>query len=307
MMMEHEEDAILNPKRRGLGRGLEALFEDEEGVYPQADPEGHTPGIQRRVLSVGELIPCPLQPRRTFDDAALQELAESISSHGVLQPLLVRPSPEDSGQYEIIAGERRWRASQKAQLHELPVVIRELTDSECLEIALIENLQRENLNPMEEARGFRRLMDEFQHTQEKMAATIGKSRSHIANTLRLNTLPDDVQTLVSDGKLSAGHARALVGTNDPSAFAQQIVSKGLNVRQTEKLVTGGKVKKPKAKKAKPEKNIDTLALEEEISNLLGLMVTIDVRGNAGAGKLSIEFENLDQLDDVLRRLSRHPA
>lgn len=298
----------LNPRRRGLGRGLNALFEDEEGVYPQADADGHTPGAQRRIIGIDQLEPGEFQPRRDFDPESLDHLAESIAAHGILQPLLVRPKPDFPDTYEIIAGERRWRAAQKAQIHEIPAIIRELSDQEALEIALIENLQREDLNPLDESYGYKRLMDEFGHTQEKLAGALGKSRSHIANMMRLLNLPEGVQSYVREGKLSAGHARALVTADDADALARKIISQGLSVRQAEKLAASAQdsQKQSRKKAKKPEKDVDTRALEEEMSNILGMQVTLDVK-DGKSGTLKIDYASLDQLDEVLHRLSHNPG
>ena len=298
-----------DPKLRGLGRGLNALFEDEEGVYPQADMEGHTPGRKREMVSVSQLQPGKLQPRHVFDDEKIAELAESIKQHGVLQPLLVRRDPHVDDQYEIIGGERRWRASQKAQLHEVPVIVLELDDTQALEIALIENLQREDLNPIDEALGYQKLMEDYGHTQEKLAEALGKSRSHIANMVRLLKLPPGVQEMVADNGLSMGHARALITANDPEGLAKAVLAKGLSVRETEALANemSDKPKKASAKKSKKTgKDADTLALESEVSNALGMNVSIDSK-NGKAGKLTIDFKSLDQLDELLHRLSHFPG
>ena len=303
------EEKPVDSKKRGLGRGLNALFEDEEGVYPQADPDGHTPGAERTMVGLDQLEPGTYQPRRNFNDESLKELAESISVHGVLQPLVVRKKPGFDGTFEIIAGERRWRASQIAQLHEVPVIIKELNDEQALEIALIENLQREDLNPIDEARGYKQLVEEFGHTQEKAAAILGKSRSHVANMMRLLMLPSKVLEMLKDGKLTMGHARTLITADDPEALAKMIVEQGLSVRAAEQLAAdfaAGKAVKGK-KKAKAAKDVDTVALEEEVSNSLGMKVTIDVKGNKGGGMMKIQYKSLDQLDEVLHRLSHFPG
>ncbi|MAH04338.1 MAG: chromosome partitioning protein ParB [Alphaproteobacteria bacterium] len=301
-----QDDKATN--KRGLGRGLSALFEDEEGIYPQADEFGHTPGLTRMELPIEQLNPGQFQPRKTFDQDALKQLAESVSTHGILQPILVRQLNDNGDSYEIIAGERRWRAAQLAQLHEVPVILAQMNDEEALEIALIENLQREDLNALEEAEGYQRLIDQFGHTQGKLAAVIGKSRSHIANTLRLLTLPENVQAFVNDGSLSAGHARALITAENPIELAKKVVNQGLSVRETERLAketktnyTTSEDKLSQAKKA--SKSADTLALEEELSNKLGLEVKIDLKGSQ-SGELKIRFKDYDQLDDVIHRLSQ---
>ncbi|MCB1720136.1 MAG: ParB/RepB/Spo0J family partition protein [Alphaproteobacteria bacterium] len=296
----------MDPKNRGLGRGLNALFEDDEGVYPQVDPEGHIQGRKRDMVGIDQLEPGPGQPRTIFRDGALDELSESIKLHGVLQPLLVREHGDNSGQYQIIAGERRWRAAQKAQLHEVPVIVLSITDAEAFEIALIENLQREDLDPIDEATGYQKLIDEHNYTQEKLAESLGKSRSHIANMMRLLQLPPKVQTLLSEGMISIGHARALITAENAQELAKIVISQNLSVRETEKLVADsqGRSKKSKVRAAKSTsaKDIDTLALEEDISTKLGMRVSIDSR-DGKSGKLNIQFKTLDQLDDLIRRLS----
>jgi ParB family transcriptional regulator, chromosome partitioning protein len=293
-----------DPRRRGLGRGLSALFGEEaqEGAPPPVD----TPAGGSRTIPIGQLHPGKYQPRREFDAESLSALTESIKAQGILQPLLVRRHPDIADAYEIIAGERRWRAAQAAQLHEVPVIIRELGDRETLEIALVENIQRQDLNPLEEAEGYRRLLEEFGHTQEDLARVVGKSRSHIANSLRLLTLPDSVRVMLNDGRLTAGHARALLNAGDPEGLAEEVAKRGLNVRQTEKLAKlakesasgTGTITAPAAKLA------DTAALERELTALLGLRVTIAFDGQGGA--LTIHYRTLEQLDDVLRRLSNAP-
>ncbi len=314
----------VEQKKRGLGRGLDALFQDarkeEEAFQPKmkrADEmvaavqqiqaqQANAPAGAQRKLAVDKMTPGKFQPRRHFDDAALDQLADSIGVHGVLQPILVRPL--SGTMFEIIAGERRWRAAQKAQLHEVPVVIQELTDKQALEIALIENLQREDLSAVEEAEGYQRLMDEFGHTQDALATQLGKSRSHVANTMRLLKLPQSVRSMIQNGSLSAGHARALIGAKNPEELADLIQRRGLNVRQIEALVqksTDGKLK-PNNKKAQRfiQKDVDVLALERLTSDKLGLNVTIDSVGPAG--RLTIEYKTLDQLDDLLARLGQTP-
>ncbi|MBW6505489.1 MAG: ParB/RepB/Spo0J family partition protein, partial [Rhodobacteraceae bacterium] len=232
-------------EKRGLGRGLSALMADVN-IAHERDPSAGARGRGELRLAVEKLVPNPDQPRRDFDAAALEELAGSIRAKGVIQPLLVRAHPTDPGLYEIVAGERRWRAAQMAQLHDVPVLLRELSDTEVLEVAIIENIQRADLNPIEEALSYRQLMDRFGHTQEKMAEALSKSRSHIANLLRLLQLPPEVQVWLREGKLTAGHARALVPTADPIAFASQVIAKGLSVRETERLA-----KAPATKPTRP--------------------------------------------------------
>jgi ParB family transcriptional regulator, chromosome partitioning protein len=244
----------------------------------------------------------PQQPRKHFDEAELNDLASSIRSHGVLQPILVRPIA--GGKYEIVAGERRWRAAQKAGLHSIPAVIRELNEVEVLEIAIVENVQRMDLNPIEEAQGFQALIDRFGRTQQEIADSVGKSRPHIANMLRLLSLPDDLQEMVRDGRLSSGHARAILTAPDPRGLAQKAISEGLNVREIERLAQIAKDEKhgPRVSSgaASDGKSADTRALEQSLSNALGVEVTITEKGTAG--ELKVSYKTLEQLDDVIRRL-----
>lgn len=288
---------IEEGKRRGLGRGLSALL----GDHPEEAADESPRAI--KTLPVELLHPGRFQPRRHFDEERIADLVESVREKGVLQPLLVRLDPEDDGSYEIIAGERRWRAAQVAQLHEVPVIVKEFSDREALEVALVENLQRQDLSALEEADGYRRLMDEFHHTQEDLAKAVGKSRSHVANTMRLLQLPDPIKAMLDEGQLSAGHARALLTADDPVKLAQQVVSKGLNVRQTEKLVQqparkdGTATRKP----ATEVKDPDTAALERDLQQILGLKVNVRFHGKGG--ELTIQYGSLEQLDDILHRLS----
>jgi ParB family chromosome partitioning protein len=239
-----------------------------------------------------------------MDDDSIEELSCSIAEKGILQPLLVRPLSDTNGPnfYEIIAGERRWRAAQKAKLHEVPVIIKDLNDQETLEIALIENLQRQDLSPLEEADGYQRLMQEFTHTQEVLAKVMGKSRSHVANTLRLLSLPESIKTMIDDGRLSAGHGRALLSANNLNKLIKIVLKQGLNVRQTEMLVKKANATEGTFAPQTPAKDPDTLALERDISDTLGLKV--DIKFNAGRGALTIHYNGLKQLDDILARLSR---
>jgi ParB family chromosome partitioning protein len=230
-----DESSQPHPAKRNLGRGLAALFGEEEGEYAE-----HGQSAAARSLPVGQLKPGSLQPRRNFDDEALEALVQSVREKGVLQPLLVRRVAGAGESFEIIAGERRWRAAQLANIHEVPVVVREMDDSEALEVALVENIQRQDLTPLEEAEGYQRLIDEFAHSPGDLGRAVGKSRSHVANMLRLLNLPEPVKQLVDDGSLSAGHARALLGCDDPVAVARDVVRRGLNVRQTERLVAKGR-------------------------------------------------------------------
>ena len=292
--------------KRNLGRGLAALFGEEDNDLAERD------GMEAsRKLPVSKLRPGPVQPRRNFGDEQLQALVESIREKGVLQPLLVRHLAGDRDSYEIIAGERRWRAAQLAKIHEVPVVVMDIDDGEALEVALVENIQRQDLTPLEEAEGYKRLMDEFSHTQDALARAVGKSRSHVANMLRLLNLPEPVKQMVDDGSLSAGHARALLGAGDVLTIARAVVRGGLNVRQTERLVakakTGGGARRRGAKDGRsgPVKDADTLALERDLSARLGLKVTISLRGEAG--DIAVHFDTLEQLDDVSLRLKQAPA
>lgn len=282
--------------RPGLGRGLSALLGDMAQEAPIAG-SSDVPGLQS--LPVGSLVPHPGQPRRHFDEAALDELAQSIASRGLIQPIVVRPHGRE---YQIVAGERRWRAAQRARLHEVPVVIRELDDAETLEIALVENIQRQDLNAIEEARAFQKLSDEFGHTQEALAKIVHKSRSHVANLLRLLELPDGVQARVVDGSLSMGHARALIGSSDVDELAEQVVVRGLSVRDTEKLARDRKARAPSTTtRTGQEADADISALEHQLSDLLGLSVKISHTETGGV--LTIGYSTLDQLDMVCQRLS----
>ncbi len=288
-------------ERRGLGRGLSALMADVN-----VEPIFQTPEVRRLdvLVPVEKIIPNPDQPRRDFEPDALKDLADSIRQKGVIQPLIVRRIA-DSDSYEIVAGERRWRAAQIAQLHELPVIIREFSDSEVLEIAIIENIQRAELNAIEEAQAYRQLMDRFGHTQEKIAEALSRSRSHIANLLRLLSLPDDVQSMVKVGKLSAGHARALITTSNAPELARQVVARGLSVRETEDLVRKSTIDpaKRRALRQSSGKDADTRALEADISANLGMAVRIDHDAAGQGGKVSISYRSLDDLDLLCRALS----
>ncbi len=285
-------------KGKGLGRGLSALLGDDAEDYAALDKVRSTKELPIEFLKAN-----PDQPRRVFVEAEIDELAASIREKGILQPILVRPLDEGTNDYQIVAGERRWRAAQKAQLHNVPVIVKDLTDREVLEIALIENIQRADLNPIDEAAGYRALLQEFDHTQEELSKVIGKSRSHIANVMRLLSLPDDVQKYVIDGHLSAGHARALVNVDDPSGLAREIVAKELNVRETEELVRAGKPRRrPSGRKPVAEKDPDTIALEQNLTNTLGLSVEITFDEEKG-GDIRISYKTLEQLDDVCQKLS----
>jgi ParB family transcriptional regulator, chromosome partitioning protein len=290
---------------RGLGRGLSALMADVADVsetQPQAEPDA-APRRGEQMIPIEQIVPNPDQPRRRFTPEQLDDLAASIREKGVIQPLIVRRAPNAAGAYEIVAGERRWRAAQMAQLHEVPALVRDYTDTEALEVAIIENIQRADLNAIEEAAGYRDLMERFGHTQEKLAEALGKSRSHIANMMRLLALPEDVQVLLEEGKLTAGHARALITAEDPSALAKHVVAKGLSVRDVERLAKSAKEPKPVSTAPKPrEKDADTLALEQDLSAALGMKVSIDHKLGQESGTLSIRYDTLEGLDDLCGKL-----
>src|SRR5882724_5542229 len=289
---------MADEARARLGGGLASLIGDVGGEAAHVE----RPRNQRKV-PIEFLKPNPRNPRRAFADAELGELAASVKQHGVIQPIVVRPVKGVADRYEIIAGERRWRASQLAGLHEVPIVPIDVNDTDALEIMIIENVQREDLNAMEEARGYHALADEFKHSQDDIAKVVGKSRSHVANMMRLTKLPEDVQAYIASGELSAGHARALIGVPDPAAAAKRIVQEGLSVRQTEALAheEGVPVRKPqKARAGKAAKDSDTVALEKRVSDALGMKVSVDHRGPGGM--VQIKYSDLDQLDDIVRRL-----
>jgi ParB family chromosome partitioning protein len=276
-------------RRQPLGRGLAVLFGELEDSSAGAS-------AKHRQVPIELIRPGQFQPRRRFAEAELDALAQSIREKGVLQPLLVRPSPETETAYEIVAGERRWRAAQRVGLHEVPVIIRALADPEVLEIALVENLQREDLSALEEAEAYSRLIKEFGRTQASVAEAVGKSRSHIANTVRLLSLPASVRDRLHEGELSAGHARALLAAPDPSGLATEIVRRGLNVRATERLVQ----RRAAPPRAAPTRDADIVALERDLGALLGLRVTVQPRKRGGA--LTLHYASLDQLDLVLNLL-----
>jgi ParB family chromosome partitioning protein len=285
----------VSAQKKRLGRSLASLIGEEatDGVSPSKD---------QRTVALSALKASAYNPRRDFSDEHLEELAASIRERGLVQPLVVRPKGTDK--YEIVAGERRWRAAQRANLHEVPVIIRTLTDKEAIEIAIIENVQREDLNAIEEGEGYQALMDGHDYTQEDLAKVIGKSRSHLANTLRLLKLPKSVRDLVRDGALSAGHARALIGRDDAAKLAERIVKEGLTVRQVEALA---QEQKPKGKtKAKASKDANTRAAETELHEALGLRVEIK-SGRGERGELRIRYTNFDQLEDLRERLMRTPG
>ena len=280
-----------NPR---LGKGLAALM----GDMP-ARAEATAPQTGVRSLAIDALEPGPFQPRSSFNAESLAELVDSIRTQGVLQPLLARSHPAKSGQYQIIAGERRWRAAQQAGLHEVPVLLRELSDADAMAASLVENLQRQDLNPIEEAEGFRRLQDEFGLTQEQLGQAVGKSRSHVANIMRLLQLPPSVRRDVQDGRLTSGHARALLSHPDPEQAARQVISRGLNVRQTEALTASRSVEAPAAKERVRDPETD--ALQRDLSDHLGLTVQISFDGKGGI--VSLKYRNLDQLDSLIAMLS----
>ena len=294
-------------KQRGLGRGLSALMADvTEDQAPSSADSGARPDL---LVPIEKVSANPDQPRRSFDKEQLADLSASIAEKGIIQPLIVRPMPGRAGEYEIVAGERRWRAAQMAKLHEIPVLVREFTDIEVLEVAIIENIQRADLNPVEEAAGYNQLMEKFGHTQDKLSQALGKSRSYIANSVRLLQLPAEVQTYLRDGKLSAGHARALITADNPAALAREVIKKNLSVRETEKLVKesadnifadGGKTQK---KALKPTKDADTKALEGDLSANLGMKVSVDHKPGQESGQITIRYSSLDDLDDLCRLLS----
>ena len=290
-------------KRRGLGRGLSALMADVAETQTVAEQ-----GSAEQYVPIEQISPNPEQPRKRFDPEDLNDLANSIREKGVIQPLIVRR--RENGSFEIVAGERRWRASQMAQLHQLPVIIREFTDVEVLEVAIIENIQRADLNSVEEAAGYRQLMDRFGHTQEKMAEALGKSRSHIANLLRLLNLPETVLEMVRKGDLSAGHARTLVTADDPVKLANQIIAGGLSVRAAEALVKKAQLgddaaPAKKARSSAEEKDADTRALEGDLSANLGLKVTLNHKPGQEAGQVVLSYKTMEELDEICRRLSAH--
>lgn len=305
-------------KQARLGRGLSALLGDYAGARnvvetPDA-PAGaaaNAPSTDEELspseIAIDRIVPNPKQPRRTFIEAELEELAESIRTKGVIQPILVRPDPANEQMFEIVAGERRWRASRRAGLTVIPAVVREMDDREVLEIAIIENVQRSDLNPVEEAEAYKSLIDRFGRTQESVAQQVGKSREHVSNTMRLLQLPEEVREHVREGRLSAGHARALLKTSDPSGFATMVIAKGLSVRDTEALSkadkAGGKVE---TKSAGEDKDVDTKALEMDLQRALGLAV--DIRHvNGKGGEVRIKYAQLEQLDEICRLLSRPRA
>jgi ParB family chromosome partitioning protein len=301
--MSSEEAGMADDAARSrLGRGLASLIGDI-GAESQSTDRGSR---SQRKVPIEHVRANPRNPRKLFSDAELNELSASIRERGIIQPIVVRARGADN--FEIIAGERRWRAAQRANLHEVPIVVLDVSDGEALELAIIENVQRTDLNPLEEATGYQSLANEFNHSQDDIDKIVGKSRSHIANTLRLLKLPETVKAYINAGKLSAGHARALINHPDPEVVAREIVEKGLNVRQVEALgqeqaVASGKKVGTRAR-VSASKDADTLALETRLSDALGLVVGIDHRGKGGV--LRVRYRSLDQLDEVIRRLESGP-
>ena len=283
---------VTNTTKKGLGRGLSSLMGDTETVQTKNSNVG-----QETKIPIANLKPSPSQPRRLFNKNSINELADSIKAKGLVQPLVVRPSPSDANSYEIIAGERRWRAAQIAQLHEVPVVIRNFNDTEALEIAIIENVQRSDLSPIEEAAGYKRLIENHGHTQEDLSGIVGKSRSHIANIIRLLSLPQSIQDMITEGKISSGHARAIMNSAFPEQLAEKIINENLSVRDAENLA---KDKKGIIKKIKL-KDPDTIDLENKLSEKLGLTININHKGKKG-GSIKIDYKTLDQLEMITQKL-----
>ena len=283
---------VTNTTKKGLGRGLSSLMGDTETAQTKNTNIG-----QETKIPIANLKPSPSQPRRLFNKNSINELADSIKAKGLVQPLVVRPSPSDANSYEIIAGERRWRAAQIAQLHEVPVVIRNFNDTEALEIAIIENVQRSDLSPIEEAAGYKRLIENHGHTQEDLSGIVGKSRSHIANIIRLLSLPQSIQDMITEGKISSGHARAIMNSAFPEQLAEKIINENLSVRDAENLA---KDKKGIIKKLKL-KDPDTIDLENKISEKLGLTININHKGKKG-GNIRIDYKTLDQLEMITQKL-----
>ena len=283
---------VTNTTKKGLGRGLSSLMGDTETVQTKNSNVG-----QETKIPIANLKPSPSQPRRLFNKNSINELADSIKAKGLVQPLVVRPSPSDANSYEIIAGERRWRAAQIAQLHEVPAVIRNFNDTEALEIAIIENVQRSDLSPIEEAAGYKRLIENHGHTQEDLSGIVGKSRSHIANIIQLLSLPQSIQDMITEGKISSGHARAIMNSAFPEQLAEKIINENLSVRDAENLA---KDKKGIIKKIKL-KDPDTIDLENKISEKLGLTININHKGKKG-GNIRIDYKTLDQLEMITQKL-----
>jgi len=301
---------VKRRERSGLGRGLSALMADIEtptrsAPAPAAPSDTSTETRMPRRVPTDRVKPNPNQPRRSFSDSALEELAASIREKGIIQPLIVRPDPSQAEHFQIVAGERRWRAAQLAQLHDLPVIIRDFNDTEVLEVAIIENIQRADLNALEEAQGYKQLIDRFGHTQEQLAQAMGKSRSHIANLMRLLALPDVIQDMLRAGQLSAGHARALLTADDPIELARKAVAKGWSVRDVEKHAKAGNAPSTRGRSRQvASKDADTVALEGDLSANLGMPVSIEHDAATGEGSVSIRYRDLQALDDLIRLLSK---
>lgn len=290
-------------RQSGLGRGLSALIGEEDLQFKKPKGQGSQSGnMAGEVVPIELLKPNPDQPRRDFAPEEMKELANSISRNGVIQPLIVRPNPENEGDFQIVAGERRWRAAQMAQLHEVPVIVRELSDTESLQIAIIENIQRADLNAIEEAEAYKMFSDRFCHTQEELAEALGRSRSHIANLMRLLGLPAEVQKYVRDGLLSAGHARALVPASDPLKLANEIIKKGLSVRHAEKLVKQAATVTGQGTRKKPADDADTKVLAESLSANLNSNVRFKLSKSGKTGQIMIGFRSLKHLDEICEAL-----
>ena len=292
-------DASVQPRQRGLGKGLAALLGES---VEQAGSEAREGALLS--VPIEHLAPHPNQPRQRFDEAEIESLAASIRAQGIVQPLVVRPADGGDTPYQIVAGERRWRAAQRAGLHELPALVRHLSDAESIEIALVENLQRRDLGALEEAAAYRRLIREFDHRQEDVAQALGKSRSHVANTVRLLDLPEPVQDLIADGSLSAGHGRTLLAAADPAELAKTVVRLGLTVRQTEALVR--RAGQAKAAAAARTSDPNVTALQQDLSRALGLKVTIASAARGKGGRITITYRELEQLDSLILRLLKRP-
>ena len=302
---------MADENRPRLGRGLAALLGEQAVDNTQSSPE--TPRAPSRKVPIEFLRRNPRNPRKVFEEDNLQELSDSIREVGLIQPIVVRPVKGTPDAYEIIAGERRWRAAQRAGVHDVPVHLIDVDDKQALELAIVENIQRADLNPIEEAGGYEQLMREFAYTQADLAKVLGKSRSHVANTLRLLNLPESIKTRLAKGELTAGHARALLTAEDPEALAELIIKKGLSVREVERLASGetdeanapksSSAKKPRLEKKSVPKDADTRALEKTLSDALGLVVEIEHQG-AESGELRIHYKTLDQLDAVCHKLNR---
>ena len=292
--------ANKSSKKKGLGRGLSALMADIDVSPTNVSTNRPT---NETVLPIEQVTANPDQPRRDFDQDDLDDLATSVGSRGIIQPIIVRPSPIKDDEYQIVAGERRWRAAQQAKLHEIPVLIREMNDQELLEVAIIENVQRADLNAVEEAQGYRALMDSFGHTQEQVSEALGKSRSYIANLLRLLNLPEQVQLYVRNGTLSVGHARTLIGNDDAVSLANAMINKNMTVRDAEKLVKQGLGSNNSPRSLKPAKDSDTRALESDLTANLKMKVLIDHKAGSESGKLTISYNDLAELDRLCAKLS----